>query len=1077
MKRILSLVLAASAAACSSAQMNLENSILTVELLDGQATDSIKAVQYFDGLGRLEESVTGGASPVGSYLHNRNVYDALGREIQEWLPVASGTINMLGKQTFINESYSWYADSISCINKRYDGLGRVVEYNRPGTAWKDRPQVTAYTTNAGNEVKRYAVEGDVPVLKGYYPSGTLSLTTTFDEELKTVSIYRDLLGNTILERRADSLDTYYVYDELGRLRFVLPPMYQEDPDLDLFAYRYTYDTEGRMVTSKLPGCQPVQYWYDARDRVTRMQDGELSSQGRYRVYGYDALGRLTSQSIAFANGSIEHDEVVNHYDTYAFLDLYTAVTDSGTVSSHLRGNPNNSTGKLTGTVQRASNGETLLATYAYDPFGRISRTGMVSLGGHLTVCDFDYNFVGDITHERYREYGLSGGMYGRTLNAHIEKNYDHPHTKLPSSSVITLHNPISGASASDTIMNLAYDNFGRVTANDRGGSSADMNYTYDLLQGWVKEISSTGGFQQKLYREDNPGNPLYNGSISAMTWQVPGSSYVRRYDYTYDGMNRLTEGAYSHLPRMNPWILLSVGEDPLALGESEGQASPLELIPVTGGDLIGPGNINAAGRYSERIRYDKNSNVSGVSRYGMNNMRSYGVIDSLEITRNGNQFVAIEDHAEKDLTYTGASDFVDGTDLSEEYTYDGNGRLTKDTNRGIGTITYDQSNNPRAITFTGTNGIEYVYAPEGTKLRTVHKVSGIGGSVTRDTTDYLGNLVMKNGHLGMYRFDGGYVSFSNDTIDGWHFYIQDYMGNNRMVVNSDSTVEQITHYYPYGGVIGDISTNENVQKYKFEGKELDRTFGLDNYDIHARQYFAMAPMWDRIDPLAEKYYGISPYAYCGGDPVNKVDMDGNVPTVVIGAVIGGVWKGAEAAYNGKNWEQVASAALGGAIDGAITASGGKIVGSIIKGAIGGSVGDLVTQFVDCCTENQQYIDFGEVGQSGVEGAITGFIVGLASTATPEIPTPEFNKSKELYQTKDQIRKFRDKAKDMTGSNNPKVINNKGKRLRESEAKNDFKKANEQYQRDTDEKDLINIIPQSYIGITLDLFYESLFEDN
>ncbi len=124
------------------------------------------------------------------------------------------------------------------------------------------------------------------------------------------------------------------------------------------------------------------------------------------------------------------------------------------------------------------------------------------------------------------------------------------------------------------------------------------------------------------------------------------------------------------------------------------------------------------------------------------------------------------------------------------------------------------------------------------------------------------------------RSDGGYVSFSNDTIDGWHYYIQDYMGNNRMVVNSDGTIEQVTHYYPYGGVIGDISTNENVQKYKFEGKELDRTFGLDNYDIHARQYFAMMPSWDRIDPLAEKYYGISPYAYCGGDPVNLGDYDG-----------------------------------------------------------------------------------------------------------------------------------------------------------------------------------------------------------
>jgi len=32
-------------------------------------------------------------------------------------------------------------------------------------------------------------------------------------------------------------------------------------------------------------------------------------------------------------------------------------------------------------------------------------------------------------------------------------------------------------------------------------------------------------------------------------------------------------------------------------------------------------------------------------------------------------------------------------------------------------------------------------------------------------------------------------------------------------------------------------------------------------------------MWDRIDPLAEKYYGISPYAYCGGDPVNYEEYD------------------------------------------------------------------------------------------------------------------------------------------------------------------------------------------------------------
>ncbi len=136
--------------------------------------------------------------------------------------------------------------------------------------------------------------------------------------------------------------------------------------------------------------------------------------------------------------------------------------------------------------------------------------------------------------------------------------------------------------------------------------------------------------------------------------------------------------------------------------------------------------------------------------------------------------------------------------------------------------------------------------------------------------------------------------------------------NNRVVVAENDSIVQINHYYPYGGVIGDISTllsdvtkgnNENVQKYKLfhyipreqarsegprshqkeidnllarrrafrRGVELDRTFGLDNYDIYARQYFSMAPMWDKPDSKAEDYYPISPYAYCGGDPVNNGD--------------------------------------------------------------------------------------------------------------------------------------------------------------------------------------------------------------
>lgn len=52
--------------------------------------------------------------------------------------------------------------------------------------------------------------------------------------------------------------------------------------------------------------------------------------------------------------------------------------------------------------------------------------------------------------------------------------------------------------------------------------------------------------------------------------------------------------------------------------------------------------------------------------------------------------------------------------------------------------------------------------------------------------------------------------------------------------------------------------------------------GLNTYDYGARQYSPILPMWDRVDPLAEKYYNVSPYAYCMNDPVNYVDPDGKV---------------------------------------------------------------------------------------------------------------------------------------------------------------------------------------------------------
>ncbi len=56
--------------------------------------------------------------------------------------------------------------------------------------------------------------------------------------------------------------------------------------------------------------------------------------------------------------------------------------------------------------------------------------------------------------------------------------------------------------------------------------------------------------------------------------------------------------------------------------------------------------------------------------------------------------------------------------------------------------------------------------------------------------------------------------------------------------------------------------------------------GLNSYDYGARQYYSVVPAWDRVDPLAEKYYSISPYAYCMGNPIRFIDKDGRSTYVI-----------------------------------------------------------------------------------------------------------------------------------------------------------------------------------------------------
>ncbi|MDO4819664.1 MAG: hypothetical protein Q3994_04715 [Prevotella sp.] len=104
-----------------------------------------------------------------------------------------------------------------------------------------------------------------------------------------------------------------------------------------------------------------------------------------------------------------------------------------------------------------------------------------------------------------------------------------------------------------------------------------------------------------------------------------------------------------------------------------------------------------------------------------------------------------------------------------------------------------------------------------------------------------------------YLMDDGYMSFSGmNNRPNLHYYIKDHLGSNRIVADENGNIEQKTHYYAYGGIIGDISTNPEAQKYKHNYKEYETMHGLNTYDYGARQYDGTKIVWDRMDQLCEK---------------------------------------------------------------------------------------------------------------------------------------------------------------------------------------------------------------------------------
>ena len=932
MKNFVTTIIIATFALCDgSAQTSSKNYVVTRRMLNSQNT-YVESVQYYDGLGYPTVSAATNGED-GSTTYTLTTYDFKRREECKFLPVVIGdNLNYREPEDIMSASSAFHGDGTAYTQSHYDALDRVTKTDLPGQEWRDNDKAngTEYSANtAEDKVKHYEAPCGVTSLiraentaYEFYPAGTLRKVATHDADGKTVTTFTNLFGEKVLERTAAG-DTYYVYNDLGQLRFVLTPKYQTNKNKALEAYEYRYDARGRVVKKILPGCEYIQYWYDLDDRLLYVQDATLRSGGKYRFMLYDTYGRLCVQGLCSnckrnkaMNPEVHYDksqpgllntgyilqaeydgkmlsnptlEIVNYYDSHQFLTGTAANYFGNDMEPDLsHTNTQYMNGHQTGNIIATSDGGHTATVQWNDIRGNVLGTKTRRPDGVTETERMSYTFTDNVaSHERHID-----GLYGETVSMTETNTYSNVTDRLTSTDITLSH----GYGDYSKTVSYGYDQLGRlntVTRPTTGVGGSTVSYAYDM-RGWTREISTTEGFSERLFYQDgNIRASYYNGNISKTAWTNSNDpDRTVSYWFTYDKANRMTAGRYYE------------------------------------------GGLQTNNKYNEHLTYDANGNICSIHRYGKMQNGYYGYVDDLQMTLTGNRLIGVTEKA-KAVTDEGSTDYKGVTGVTTSCTYNDVGSLTSDEGRGIALIEYDYMNNPKRIQFTNGNVTKYIYSATGEKLRTIYQTAvpnitvamGSKHELTdaevlyKDSVDYYhgGKLTVKNGRLDKCYFDGGYAqaynaflcvakpSFIYDEepteedmerhrkmMESWrrqieehnntdafsfHYYTADHLGNIREVVNESGEVEQITNYYPFGTPFSEEAgnTNPDQQTHKYNGKEFDTMHGLNTYDYGARQYNSLFGRWDRMDPLCEKYYSVSPYAYCLNNPVKNIDPDGKEP--------------------------------------------------------------------------------------------------------------------------------------------------------------------------------------------------------
>lgn len=847
------------------------NRAVVSKWLDAAGSSKAGTVDYRDGFGRGTIRAMTGRNGNGTTLYRSITYDCMDRPNRKWLPVPGGEAPIYLSQEEICSLTAGTHCEGGWSDLSYDALGRVTFSSTPGAEWHEagKGTTTEYLSNGAKDVTMYrAPFGEITLVKeGWYPAGTLSGVRTTDEDGHSLTVYTDLAGRKVLERRTgngvEANDTYFVHNELGQLRYVLTPGYQKSGYKDKYAYEYRYDGNGDVAKVFVPGCGYTQYWRDRAGRVVFAQDETLRARGLHRFTAFDREGRecITGVCTECNRGSevryVEPVpggsdgwlgtgyiwdkapvsgvtlEAVRWYDGYGFFSMLPDRLHFDAIAA-------TAPGRMTGQKVWNSDSTWTATAVAYDLRGNVTATTRLDSSGILARAYTEYTYSAQPETETI-EVTLPGG---KTVNAKTVHSYL-PGTELKWRTALTVNG------VGQRTLERKYDSLGCPVQVMHGPDGKTGAVTREWLPSGLLRSVSGPGFSQTLHYTDGCGTPLYNGSVSSMEWTMDTDTRLRGYKYVYDGLNRLVSAHY---------------------GE-------------------GTGLLSNPGRYTEEcLEYTPVSMPRRFKRHGLKADGVYGKTDNLHIGYDGMRPVDVLEDA-PEVTRFGSMDFAGTTAQTSWLRWDKAGNLIADDSRRISYIRYDNHNRRRRIDFSDGGWQTCSYSADGTKRRTVTATvldpwlaAATSGAAVQnnesseayrvDTIDYIGALTLLNGEPQRLLFEGGYVDFTADLKPIFHYFTCDWLGSVRAVTDDRGNLEQTVAYYPSGAVIADLGRNRAMQPMLFNGRELDRRNGLDEHDLGARPYWPVLGIFPTPDPIGYRQPHFSPYSYCQGDPVNSIDPKG-----------------------------------------------------------------------------------------------------------------------------------------------------------------------------------------------------------